>query len=443
MKTVLDYLQFSNPTKDQVNVLNGIENFIHPMNGDNFLIIQGAAGTGKTSIISALVDYLNVLDNPYSIAAPTGRAARIIGKKVNSSATTIHAMIFTPDTDRDTGKVCFNLKQRFDANPTVYIIDESSMLSSKSLGTEVNFGSELDVLSSTIKYIFTANIKNKVIFIGDTYQLPPVGEEKACALDNEYLEKRYALKGSVYVLSEVKRQEDGSYILENATDIRNAIDKGLTSHTISGTKSRSIYASSVNFSKNLKSKGPTETIALGVSHKANKFFNDLVRNELFGKHKQLIEKGDIMMLARNWSRNNAVLNNGDQLEIIDVVWGSMENVSDLHFVPIKFRPLFSDEVFEDILLIESVTNLGAKIETEKELKLTHKRYIKNPIFRNTQNPEDDKYVGALRLMYGYAITCHKAQGGEWNKVIINSMGIPNLKWQYTAVTRGISQIEHF
>lgn len=443
MKTVLDFLHFSNPTNDQKNVLVGIDSFIQSSNTDNFLIIQGAAGTGKTSIVSALVNYLNDCDRSYSIAAPTGRAARIIGKKVGASASTIHSMIFKPETDKKTGKVSFHLKQRHDAKPTVYILDEASMITSRETGLDVNFGSQMDVLTSTITYIFAANPNNKVIFIGDNYQLEPVGEEKSFALDKEHLEKKYVLKGSIHLLTEVKRQEDGSYILENATEIRDAIDKGLESYTLSGTKSRSIYSSASNFTKEIKSNGPVGTIALGVSHKANKFFNDLVRNELFGYSKNKIEKGDIMMLTRNWSRNEAVLHNGDQVELLDVAWDNIETVCDLNFVPIKFRPLFSDEVYEDFLLFDTVVNLGGKIDGKKETELLHQRYVKNKNFRKTENLEDDKYLGAIRLIYGYSITCHKAQGGEWNKVVINSMGIPNLRWQYTAVTRAINHIEHF
>jgi exodeoxyribonuclease-5 len=185
------------------------------------------------------------------------------------------------------------------------------------------------------------------------------------------------------------------------------------------------------------------TKAIGVSHRANKFFNDLVRTQIHGADKAILEPGDLMMVTRNWSRNGVFLCNGDQVEIIEVDWNSVESVEDLTFIAIKFRPLFSDQIVDDLLLVESVTSIGANIDQEKFMKLVQSRYIKNKIFRDSENPEDDKYIGSIKLMYGHSITCHKAQGGEWDKVYINSWGIPSLKWQYTAVTRGVSNLEHF
>ena len=111
--SVLDFLHFNNPTNDQVNALNGINNFVQVSNPDKFMILKGAAGTGKTSIVSAIIGYYNQKGEQYKIAAPTGRAARIIGKKVGASASTVHSMIFIPVTDSKTGKVSFELKTRF------------------------------------------------------------------------------------------------------------------------------------------------------------------------------------------------------------------------------------------------------------------------------------------------------------------------------------------
>ena len=149
------------------------------------------------------------------------------------------------------------------------------------------------------------------------------------------------------------------------------------------------------------------------------------------------------MVTKNWTRDGVVLYNGDQVQLVEVDWSSVETVCDLNFVAIKFKPLFSDEVFEDLLLVESVTGLGGQIDYKLEGELLKRRYIKNRIFRESKRPSDDRYVGAMRLMYGHAITCHKAQGGEWNKVFINTLRIPDLRWQYTAITRGVNEIESF
>jgi exodeoxyribonuclease-5 len=440
--SILPFLHFENPTKNQKDALICIQSFLETDSDQDFFILRGAAGTGKTSIISAVVGFLNFNSKPFKIAAPTGRAARIVGKKTNAVSTTIHSMIYIPESNGKTGVVTFKLKNKIDQKPCLYIIDEASMIASKNK-SEGMFLSDNNLLSELIKFVKTANSKNKFLFIGDDYQLPPVGEECSNGLNKKFLSEKCELKGTLMELKEVKRQEDGSYILENATGIRNSIDCGETKHVILGEQSKNIHYAVYNYVNELKKNGPEHSIAIGVSHKANKFFNDLTRTRIYGNSKKLLEPGDLLMVTKNWSRNDVVLYNGDQVQLVEVDWSSVEAVCDLNFVAIKFKPLFSDEIFDDLLLVESITELGGQIDYKLECELLKSRYIKNRIFRESQKPSDDRYVGAVRLMYGHSITCHKAQGGEWNKVYINTLGMPSLRWQYTAVTRGIASIESF
>lgn len=443
--SIFKYLHFSRPTSEQEAVLKAMEEFVHPENPDDFLILCGAAGTGKTSITSALVGYLNSIDKSYRIAAPTGRAARIIGRKAKVTTSTIHSLIYIPKTDSGSGKVEFKLKKGYDSSPAIYLIDEASMIPKNKDNTSSLFESEEGLLLDLVKYIKTAHVENKIIFLGDQYQLAPINEAHSYALQKDFIEKTFNFSGESYLLTEVKRQEDGSYILENATDIRKAIDRGETSHGIQGNSNKDIYAAAKKFAKEQKSDGLENSVAIGVSHKANNFFNDLVRKEVFGYAKKIIEPGDLMMVTHNWYREGQQLFNGDHVEILSVDWGLQEEVAGLHFVAAKIRVLFSEEELEveDYLLLESITTLGGKVDPAKDKALRKQRYVKNPIFRDSEKPGDDRYLGALRLMYGNAITCNKAQGGEWNKVFINTMGIPTLKWQYTAVTRGVKDIEKF
>ncbi len=443
MKTsILDFLHFANPTKDQTDALLAIQSFLDEESNTDFFILRGAAGTGKTSIISAVVGFLNNSSKPFKIAAPTGRAARIIGKKTNNASTTIHSMIYIPESNGKTGVVSFKLKFKLDQKPCLYIIDEASMIASKNK-SEGMFQSNDNVLSELIKFVKNANSKNKFLFIGDDYQLPPVGEECSNGLNKSFLINECKLQGTMMELKEVKRQEDGSYILENATGIRSAIDRGESSHKIEGEQSKNIHYAVYNYVDDLKKFGPEHSVAIGVSHKANKYFNDLARKRIYGNNRNLLEPGDLLMVTKNWTRDGVLLYNGDQVQLIDVDWNSVETVCDLNFVAIKFKSLFSDEIFDDLLLLESITELGGKVDYKLEGELLKSRYIKNRIFRESQKPSDDRYVGAIRLMYGHAITCHKAQGGEWDKVYINTLGMPGLRWQYTAVTRGIKEIERF
>lgn len=440
---IFKHLHFCHPTEEQTNVLKAMEDFVSPENQYDFMVLCGAAGTGKTSITAALIGYLNELGKPYKISAPTGRAARILGRKAKTTTSTIHSMIYAPKADNETGKVIFKLKLGHNANPTVYIIDEASMIPKEIDNGQNIFQVENGLIYDLIAYIKKANVNNKIIFLGDQYQLPPIDEAESYALNKEFLERTFNLKGHSYLLTEVKRQENGSYILENATDIRKAIDRGEKSHPIKGTQNRNIYAAADKYAANVKKDGLENQVAIGVSHKANKFFNNLVRERIFGNAKKILEQGDLLMVTQNWYRNGIQLYNGDHVELLSVDWNLQEQVAGLHFVAVKIKVLFSETetIIEDYALLETILSPGGVLDGKLENELRRQRYTKNKIFRESNMPGDDRYVGALRLTYGHAITCNKAQGGEWKKVFVNTMGIPSLKWQYTAVTRGINEIE--
>lgn len=440
---ILKHLHFSGPTKDQKTVLKAMEQFVSEQDPFDFLVLCGAAGTGKTSITSALLGYLGEINTPYKIAAPTGRAARILGKKANAVTSTIHSMIYIPSTNSNSGAVSFSLKDWIDQNPTVYIVDEASMISAEKPAAENLFKVEASLLDDLVAFIKKANVRNKIIFLGDHYQLPPIGEKQSLALQKDYLEQRFNLKGSNYLLTEVKRQEDGSYILSNATDIRNAIDQNAQSHPIEGVQNRNIYSAADKYVHELNSEGYDKSVVIGVSHKANSFFNKLARERMFGHAMKVLEPGDLLMVNRNWTRGEAVMYNGDHVVLESVDWNLQEQVAGLHFIAVRIRPLNGDEndIIEDYAILETLIEPGGAIDQRKEQELRKQRYAKNPRLQETERPSDDRYLGALHLLYGHAITCNKAQGGEWNKVYINTCGIPNLKWQYTAVTRGIDNVE--
>jgi len=444
-KSIFDFLHFLHPTSEQHEVLEAMSRFIDSNDPYDFIILSGAAGTGKTSVTSALIGYLNHLKRSYKIAAPTGRAARILGRKSRSTASTIHSLIYIAEANSADGKVKFKLKNAYNHAPVIYIIDEASMIPKFSGGENALFETERGLILDLIAYVKGAHLDNKIIFLGDRYQLPPIGESESSALDAKFLEETFNLKGLEFRLTEVKRQSDGSYILENATEIRKAIDDQKQTAPIAGFKYQNIYQAADKFTREAQSKGPEHAVAIGVSNKANRFFNDLVRQRMFGWAKQVIEQGDLMMLVQNWTRNGAVLYNGDHVVVEDVDWNIQEEVADLHFIAVKIRLLFAEEetIVDDYAMVESILSPGGRLDAEMENNLRNQRYIKNKLFRDSMKPEDDRYVGALRLTYGHAITCNKAQGGEWTKVLINTLGIPSLKWQYTAITRGIDDLEKF
>jgi exodeoxyribonuclease V len=444
-KNIIDFLHFSTPTKEQVEVLKAMEKFVDEENNDDFLILCGSAGTGKTSITSALVGYLNHKEKSYHIAAPTGRAARIIGRKAKTISSTVHSLIYICEPNKDTLKVTCKLKSDFYSSPKIFIIDEASMLNKEASIDQTLFDIKNGLIFDLIHYVKSSNVNNKLIFLGDRYQLPPIYEEESYALNQTFLENTFNLKGSSFLLTEVKRQEDGSYILQNANDLKNAIDKGETSHPISGIDNSSIYSAASKYYNDLKNNGFDNQIAIAVSNKANKFFNGLIRDKAFGKAKNVLEKGDLLMVVQNWSRNGDNLYNGDHVEVLSIDWNLQEQVAGLHFIAVKLKLISTDteKIIEDLAFLETIINPYGKIDPKLENNLRRERYIKNKVFSESGLPSDDRYVGALRLIYSYSITCNKAQGGEWNKVYINTLGIPTLKWQYTAITRAKNDIEKF
>ena len=436
--SILDHLQFDCPTTEQKNVLWAMSEFVKETNTDDFLILCGSAGTGKTSITTALIGHLNANHIGYSIAAPTGRAARIIGRKAKTLSNTIHSMIYIPETNPKTGEMVWKLKSNDDEEYCVYIIDEASMIASI-VNNEVGnlFFTSHSLLDGLINYVKLSNSRNKIILLGDTNQLAPIHELDSKALDANYLSEKYKLKGKSYKLTQVKRQEDGSCILKNATITRDAIDCDIKSVPLEGFSKVSKNYAAKTFANDYKQNGFENIISIGATHPMNKLFNTMVRENLYGYSSKIIENNELLYISTTWKRNGIQLYNGDHVVVEDVNMQNVEMVSGLHFVPIKLKyntEENEEKIIEDYLILESVTNIEG-LTKEQENRLRYERRNKNNKYRDSGFPSDDRYVGAIRACYGYSITCNKAQGGEWDKVYLNNFHIPTMKFQYTAITR--------
>ena len=436
--TILDHLQFDAPTAQQKTALLAMSDFVKNNNSDDFYILCGAAGTGKTSITTALIGYLNSKALNYKIAAPTGRAARILGRKSKTVNSTIHSLIYNTKANPETGEVIFELKENTVKELSIYIIDEASMVASTVQKEEGSlFTSKNSLLSDLITFIKSGNSNNKLIFLGDKNQLPPINESHSKALCEEYLKTKFQLNGSSHLLTEVKRQDDGSYILKNAIAIREGIDNNLIKVNLLDVDRKSIAQASTDYVNDYLNDGFESTISIGATHKMNKMFNNIVREKLYGNKANIIEPDDLLLITNSWRRNDFQLYSGDHVSVLEVNNNETEYVAGLHFVPVKLSSKSlqgNEEIIEDYILLESIMNPeGLKLDQENRLR--HERFAKNKIYRQTGNASDDRYVGAIRATYGHSITCNKAQGGEWKKVFINSFFIPSLKYQYTAVTR--------
>jgi exodeoxyribonuclease-5 len=304
------------------------------------------------------------------------------------------------------------------------------------------FSSKNSLLNDLINFAKNGNPDNKIIFLGDKNQLPPINENDSKALCAEYLKAKFKLIGSAHLLTEVKRQEDGSYILKNAVAIREGIDANLPKVNLQGVERKYISQASSDYVKEYLNNGFESTISIGATHKMNKMFNNMVREKLYGYRTNIIEQYELLLITNTWRRNDFQLYSGDHVTVIEVNSNETEMVAGLNFVPVKLSSKSihgAEEIIEDYILLESILNPeGLKLEQEN--KLRHERFSKNKVYRETGNASDDRYVGAIRATYGHSITCNKAQGGEWNKVFINSFFIPSLKYQYTAVTRAKSSL---
>jgi len=444
-KKILDYLHFHLPTVEQKLALEDLAQFVDLANNEDFFILSGAAGTGKTSITSALVGYLNKATQ-YKIIAPTGRAARILGKKTKCISSTIHSLIYTPESNKETGTVNWKLKPNFNDEYTVYIIDESSMIASSANNSEM-FQTSDSLLNHLIKYIKSGNPKNKIVFLGDKNQLPPYAENDSLALDPNYLRKQYSFTGSFHYLTEVKRVEDGSYILKNATRLRKSIDDNeATVPKLEANRFINTWTAAKDFASNYDPTNLDKLVAIGRSHKSNKIFNEEVRKKIFGPSVPYLIKNDLLIIQQNWKRNDQVLFNGDHVIVEEVDLSKVELVCNLKFVPIKLKSTSLDgssEIIEDYILLDTLLSENGQIPFEKEKELRAERFRKNKVYSSSGDSDDDRYVGAIRLGYGYSITCQKSQGGEWDKIYVNTFGIDDKRWLYTAITRAKNDLNLF
>jgi exodeoxyribonuclease-5 len=435
------------PNQEQKRVLNDLYNFVNPKDERDVMILKGAAGTGKTSILAMINRY--ILENSMNcrLAAPTGRAANVLHSKVSADVKTIHSMIFIPESLPD-GKVKFNLRNVNNNGYTIYIIDESSMISN-SYDITNRYISEEPLLSSLIRYVKMGNKNNKIIFVGDPYQLPPIvsfHERSFCpALDANYLKNRFNMNPGENELKEVMRQSDNSPVLDLATEIRDKIESGDTMYTkyperINGwSQIRDIYLKKFDINKLDK-----VTVVCHTNKDVN-WWNNTIRNEMFNDSSNLLCNGELVTIQKNnWTKEGLIYNG--EVGVIKNFNPIPRKCANLHFSECEIEFIRYGERFSIKKLVcwESILSTNGNLSTKQETQLHAAAMKSNPKFRETKNIFDDEYLNAFRLRYGYASTCHKAQGGEWDTVFIHpylkALRIDRAKWMYTACTRARSEV---
>ncbi len=467
-------------TKGQDSLIEELEVFLS--DDSPCFLLKGYAGTGKTFMMKGLTDYLAANNRTFKIATPTGRAAKVISQKTKQKAYTIHKSIYsgkdlkefkTKDVDgTETYKFYYELKNNEEPANTVYIVDESSMISNVySEGEFFRFGSGF-LLNDFIKYINIDNNdhKKKIIFIGDNAQLPPVNMNFSPALDATYLNEVCNVTSKEYELTEVVRQKTESGILFNATKIRQAIKANSFSSLDIQTQFSDIHKTKheeilEKYLMACDNKIDDETIIIAYSNNSVKEYNDFVRNHFFPNQKFLTQGDKVILVSNNYNYQEIELLNGDFGKIIEV---SSEN--ELRTIRLKTKNKQGKVVekdvslsFRDVVILfidndQTKHNIQCKIIenllysdkrdlSSDELKAIYIDFkIRNDKLKpGTKEFKDalrsDKYFNALRIKFGYAVTCHKAQGGEWKNTFLNcktSMGYFNssyFRWLYTGITR--------
>ena len=463
----------ADPTDDQQAALKMLDDFMEA--GQSCFLLKGYAGTGKTWLLGILVSWLESRGSHYMLMAPTGRAARILARKTGKKATTIHKGIYNFDeleevpihiNGKKKYKFRYNLN-RVNMPGMVFIADEASMISDRVSESDFFVFGTGKLLTDLITFAAPQNLDNKVkiILTGDPAQLPPVGDSLSGALDESYLRQQFSLHPVVYELTQVVRQSAGNEILDLATSLREQLRSGTStgfsvesfSRNVNVINPEEVVGHFLNLNPGLS---VNETIIINFDNKSALGYNLALRNEKF-PGKPVIPKGDNLMIVQNNYNYQVDLLNGTLVKVTDVagdpeVKGNMfsfDQSGNECSVSHTFRRV-TIEVEEDdrkvavecLILEDFLYSPDAQPDYAQNIALYLDFKIRHPHLKPGTKPftdslKTDPWFNALRVKYGYAITCHKAQGGEWNTVFLNmdvalgKLTKPFLRWVYTAVTR--------
>ena len=439
------------PTVKQDIFFQQIAVFLTNTNSDELFLLKGYAGTGKTTVISELVNNLFSIKKKYVLLAPTGRAAKVIANYSNKEAFTIHKKIYFPKKSSN-GSVGFTLKQNKHKN-TVFIIDESSMISDTESDSKLyENGSLLDDL---ISYVYSGT-DCKMILIGDTAQLPPVQLDISPALNSDTLSMHYHKEVFSIELDEVMRQAEASGILYNATQLRELLkDSFITEFQFHLRGFKDIVRLTDGFDiqdaieSAYRNYSIEDTCFIVRSNKRANQYNQQIRTKILDKESDL-SVGDFLMVVKNnyfWLKDSdeaGFIANGDIIEVLEIF--AFKELYGFNFAKVKIRMVDypNQKPFETIVLLNTITSESPSLTYEESNKLYQevmKDYEGESQYRKFMKVKSNEYFNALQVKFSYAITCHKSQGGQWNTVFIEQPYLPDgitvdyVRWLYTAITR--------
>ncbi len=439
------------PTEGQQRAADALERLIATDRERATLILKGYAGTGKTSLVGSLVKVLSADKKPVVLMAPTGRAAKVLSAYARHHASTIHRRIYRISGDDEEG-LGASVGTHKDAG-ALFIVDEASMIGTS--GGDGAFGMR-DLLTDLFEHVFSAH-GCKLLLIGDPAQLPPVGSDHSPALETKDL-RNMGLTAGVVQLTEVVRQEEASGILVNATNLRSILkDETPRPLFIPAKDVERIDGNDLQdaLESAYAREGADEVCLICRSNKRAYEYSQQVRIRIYDREEELAP-GDRLMVVKNnyyWAAQNGrpeLIANGETIEVRRV--GKLQEKFGLRFCDItaSWWNGFEERELEVKVMLDVLASNSPALPAEAQRQLNN-NIIQTLIARNRRELykklKEDPFANALQIKYAYAVTAHKAQGGQWNTVFVDQGYVTEemidreyVRWLYTAITRASKKL---
>lgn len=450
--SLLSHLRFQ-PTEGQRSLIGRLANFMAVSGTGDTYIVKGYAGTGKTTMVGAIVKTVSLMGAKTVLLAPTGRAAKVMAGYSGRRAYTIHRRIYKMDVGEGGG---FSMKLAANNNKnTFFIVDEASMIPEQASG----FGSNArSLLKDLIDYVGQGDFC-RLILVGDTAQLPPVGEEQSPALDVRHLISKFGVRAGHFELTQVVRQELESGILFNATLLRKNISDGKGFHFKTNFSDIKRISSSEVGEQLASDHGKYGTDQVIVVCRSNRSANNYNRQIRYGSmwFSDEINAGDHLMCTKNnyhWlesAEGPGFIANGDMLRVVRV-----NNFSEMYGfrfanLTLEFTDYADMPPFDAMVNLDSLYTESPSLTSDQSDRL-YKQALERIDDASSKSAKsallaNDPYFQALQVKFGYAVTCHKAQGGQWKVVYVDQGFLTEemidtnyWRWLYTAVTRATEKL---
>ena len=441
-------------TAGQIQWIHQVAGFLLERDPHQLFVLKGYAGTGKTSLLQTLIPSLTKYNRKAVLLAPTGRAAKVMSAYTKRKAYTIHKHIYYPKLK--SGSLSFEL-QKNKASNTIYIVDEASMIGNQ---TDSAFGGNA-LLDDLIRFA-DQGLNCKVLLIGDVAQLPPVGLSLSPALIPEELKLRYFKEVFHVELQEVVRQAESSGILKNATSLRRLLesndDRFKPTFNLYPDVNRIVEKQDLEDALNTaySSMSIEDSVVVLRSNKRANVYNQQIRNRILWYEDEITSGDHLMVVKNNYfclpkESKAGFIANGDQIVVKRIITteerhGFRFAKAEVNLIDYPDEPEFESYLLLDCIYVdrpsmsyEDGNRLYKSIERDyAHIKTKYKRF---------QAIKTDPYFNALQVKFAYAITCHKAQGGQWKNVFIEQGYLPEdtvdkeyLRWLYTAFTRAVNTV---